>query len=132
LKLANSSRDPISKIPNTKTTDGAAQMVEHLPSKREALSSNSSNAPPQKKITEQQNKLAFHYNPKYKINMCPHWYKLFNENFKWEEEPTSLQKKHSLIPVPTLSLEVMLDLVTMNNITEEKPGKHNHNPTDQS
>jgi hypothetical protein len=39
---ANSSRDPIFKIPNTTRAGGVAQVVECLPSKCEALSSNAS------------------------------------------------------------------------------------------
>jgi hypothetical protein len=42
-------RDPISKIPNTKQTGEVAQVVKHLPSKSEALSSNSSAVKKKKK-----------------------------------------------------------------------------------
>jgi hypothetical protein len=39
---ANSSQDPISKIPNTKRANRVAQVTECLPSKHEALSTNPS------------------------------------------------------------------------------------------
>jgi hypothetical protein len=41
---ANSLRDPILKIPNTKQGWGSDSSVQHLSSKREAMSSNPSNA----------------------------------------------------------------------------------------
>jgi hypothetical protein len=48
---ANSSRDPISKIPNTKQCWRMGQVVEHLPSKREALSSNFTTEDKKKKVS---------------------------------------------------------------------------------
>jgi hypothetical protein len=47
-------QDPISKIPNTKQTGGVAQVVECLPSKPEALNSNSNTG---KKKTNKKNTL---------------------------------------------------------------------------
>jgi hypothetical protein len=47
---ANSSKDPILKIPNTKKgAGGVAQVVEHLPSKHEALNSSPNTVKKKKK-----------------------------------------------------------------------------------
>jgi hypothetical protein len=46
---ANSSQDPISKNPSQKRADGVAQIVENLPRKHEALSSNPSMTRKEKK-----------------------------------------------------------------------------------
>jgi hypothetical protein len=46
---ADSLQEPISKNPSQKRAGGVAQMVEHLPSKHEALSLNSSTAKKKKK-----------------------------------------------------------------------------------
>jgi hypothetical protein len=49
---ANNSQDPITKISNTKRTGRVAQVIQHLPSKREALISNTSTTKKKKKKSE--------------------------------------------------------------------------------